>query len=58
MLKICVFFSDCHNLKKIIGISNFDTTNVIYMRCMFAECYELVYLNLFSFTTSKVIDMV
>ena len=50
-------FNECHKLKEIKGINNFNTSKVIYMRAMFQECYELEYLDLSNFDTSNVTDM-
>ena len=50
-------FSTCIKLKEIKGINNFITINVINMWGMFAECNELVNLDLSNFNTSKVTDM-
>jgi len=50
-------FNYCYNLKKIIGIEDFDTIKVTKMTAMFQECNELEELNLFYFNTSKVEDM-
>jgi len=39
-------FNMCYNLKKIKGINNFITTNVINMIRMFGDCKKLDYLDL------------
>ena len=39
-------FNECHKLKEIKGIDNFNTSNVIDMKLMFHGCYELEYLDL------------
>lgn len=51
------WFEGCRNLKKMIGIENLNTTNVVNMGRMFHGCDELTELNLSSFKTSNVIDM-
>ena len=50
-------FNECHKLKEIKGINNFITINATNMRGMFADCNELVNLDLSNFNTSKVTDM-
>ena len=50
-------FNECHKLKEIIGLNNFNTNNVINMYGMFSDCNELEYLNLSNFDTSNVTDM-
>ena len=47
-------FGICEQLKKIDGLNNLDTSNVVSMECMFIGCKELTYLNLYNFNTSKV----
>ena len=50
----CLFYG-CKDIKEI-DFSNFDTSNVIYMRYMFNECSSLTSLDLSNFDTSKVTD--
>ena len=50
-------FNECHKLKEIKGINNFITINATNMEGMFADCNELVNLDLSNFNTSKVNDM-
>ena len=50
-------FNECHKLKEIKGINNFNTSEVTNMSAMFQECYELEYLNLSNFNTHNVTDM-
>ena len=50
-------FNECHKLKEIKGINNFNTSMVNNMTTMFQECYELEYLDLSNFNTSRVEDM-
>ena len=33
-------FNECHKLKEIKGINNFNTDNVTNMKGMFSECKE------------------
>ena len=40
-----------------LDVSNFDTSNVINMACMFQECYSLQSLNVSNFNTSNVTTM-
>ena len=40
-------FADCHKLKEIKGINNFNTNNVTKMNTMFQECNELISLDFF-----------
>ena len=47
-------FNKCHKLKEIKGIEDFKTDNVLNMEEMFQECFELGYLDLSKFDTSKV----
>ena len=42
---------------ELIDLSNFDTSKVTDMRCMFCECKALKELDLSSFNTSSVTDM-
>ena len=42
-------FTHCIKLKKIKGIENFNTNNVINMSTMFQECHELEELDLSNF---------
>ena len=50
-------FNQCHKLKQIKGINNFNTNKVTDMNIMFQECNELEYLDLSNFNTSNVKDM-
>ena len=50
-------FNECHKLKEINGINNFNTSKVTKMTTMFQECYELEYLDLSNFDTYNVTDM-
>ena len=50
-------FNECHKLKEIKGINNFNTSKVTNMRIMFQGCNELEYLDLYKFNTSEVKDM-
>ena len=50
-------FQYCYKLEKIIGLENFDTSNVENMRYMYNCCCKLQALNLRSFITSKVTTM-
>ena len=50
-------FNQCHKLKEINGINNFNTIKVTDMKGMFQDCYELEYLDLSNFITSNVEDM-
>ena len=34
-------FNECHKLKEIKGINNFNTSNVIHMEVMLNKCYKL-----------------
>ena len=43
-------FNECHKLKEIKGINNFNTSKVTNMKAMFNECNELEYLDLYKFT--------
>ncbi len=47
------WFNSCYKLKEIIGLNNFDTSNVTSMLQMFAYCYELEYLDLSGFKTNN-----
>ena len=49
-------FSECLSLKEL-NLSNFNTSNVIYMRNMFEKCSLLKELNLSNFNTNNVTDM-
>lgn len=51
------WFSDCVNLKTIVGISNLKTSNVTKMTAMFNNCYKLTNLDLSGFNTSNVTSM-
>ena len=46
-------FNECHKLKEIKGINNFNTSKVTNMKAMFNECHELEYLDLSNFDTSS-----
>ena len=50
-------FNKCEKLKEIKGINNFITNNVTNMEAIFKLRYELIYLDLSNFNTSKVIDI-
>ena len=50
-------FNECNKLKEIKGINKFNTNNVKYMKAMFNQCNELIYLDLSNFNTSNVTDM-
>ena len=50
-------FNNCHKLKEIKGINNFDTTNTTNMKGMFNNCNELENLDITNFDTSNVINM-
>lgn len=50
-------FYGFNNLKSIEGLSNLDTSNVVSMSRMFANCSSLTSVNLSSFDTSNVTDM-
>ena len=50
-------FNNCHKLKEIKGINNFNTNNVTNMNTMFQQCNELISLDLSNFNTSKVTEM-
>jgi surface protein len=50
-------FNCCFNLASIIGIEDWDTSNVTTMGYMFNYCHKLTTLNLSSFDTSKVTEM-
>ena len=52
--KMDYLFGGCEQLKKIEGLNNLDTSNVVTMESMFLDCKELTYLNLYNFNTSKV----
>jgi len=45
-------FEGCYDLKRIIGLENFDTSNVTNMKEMFNYCNSLTALDLSSFDTS------
>ena len=47
---------DARILKKLT-FSNFDSSNVIYMRYMFNECFSLISLDLSNFDTSELTDI-
>ena len=46
-------FYDCRNINEI-DLSNFDTSIVTNMYCMFTRCYNLNFLNLSNINTSNV----
>jgi surface protein len=50
-------FNSCINLASIIGIEDWDTSNVTDMSYMFNYCAKLITLDLSNFDTSKVTDM-
>ena len=50
-------FNECHKLKEIKGIENFNTIKVTNMNSMFQECNELENLNLSNFNTIDLNDM-
>ena len=50
-------FLACNKLKKIDGINNFITNNVINMADMFNGCSVLEHLDLSNFDTSNVCNM-
>ena len=50
-------FNQCHKLKEIKGINNFNTSKVTNMNTMFQNCYELEHLDLSNFNTSNVTNM-
>ena len=50
-------FNNCHKLKQIKGLNNFNTSNLTKMTATFQECNELEYLDLSNFNTSNVTDM-
>ena len=54
---ISFLFSECHQLKEVIGLNKFNTDKVIMMNAMFNECEELEYLDLSNFNTKNVINM-
>lgn len=52
----CSFmFKSCFNLKEIIGLESFDTSDVRNMSFMFVDCVNLKSIDLSSFDTSNVI---
>ena len=51
------FFAEMTELKSIDGLSNLDTSNVIYMGYMFKDCNSLISLDLSHFNTSNVTGM-
>ena len=51
----CLFYG-CKDIKEI-DFSNFDSSNVIYMRYMFNECFSLISLDLSNFDTSELTDI-
>ena len=50
-------FYYCSELEEIIGLENFDTTNITDMSQMFRRCKKLTRLNLLNLNTSNVTDM-
>ena len=54
---ISFLFSECHQLKEVIGLNKFNTDKVEMMNAMFYECEELEYLDLSNFNTKNVINM-
>ena len=50
-------FYGARNLKQIINLDKFDTSNVVNMQSMFNGCKKLTTVDLSSFNTSKVVDM-
>jgi surface protein len=50
-------FSGCFNLASIIGIEDWDTSNVTTMSYMFNYCHKLTSLDLSAWDTSNVTDM-
>lgn len=51
------WFTNCHNLKEIKGISNLHTDYVTDMSNMFSNCSSLTNLDLSGFKTNYVTDM-
>ena len=51
------WFYDFNKLKTIEGLENLNTSEVISMNMMFAQCLELTSLNLDNFDTGNVDDM-
>jgi surface protein len=49
-------FKDCKSLEEL-DVSNFDTSKVTNMRCMFYNCENLDELDLSDFSTRNVTDM-
>jgi len=50
-------FNNCHKLRVIKGINKFNTNQVTNMKAMFQAYFELEYLDLSNFNTSKVNNM-
>ena len=50
-------FNECHKIKEIKGIENFNTIKVTNMNSMFQEWNELENLNLSNFNTIDLNDM-
>ena len=50
-------FNECHKLKEIKGINNFNTINIMYLNSMFQGCKSLEYLDLSKFNTMNVTDI-
>ena len=42
-------FNECHKLKEIKGLNNFNTNKVTNMKSMFVQCNELNNFDLFKF---------
>ena len=51
-------FNECHKLREIKGINNFNTIKVTNMCTMFQECNELEYVDLSKFNIVNVTDMI
>ena len=51
-------FNNCHKLKEIKGINNFNTSKIINMTTMFQDCYEVEYVDLSNFNISNVYSIV
>ena len=55
---ISFMFGECENLYSVEGISDLNTDNVEYMRCVFYKCYSLELLpEKLNWNTSKVKDI-
>ena len=57
MVYMGLMFKYARNLKEIVNLNKFDTSNVVNMQSMFEGCTKLKTLDLSSFDTSKVVDM-